>query len=104
MTAQARQLKQQLRSALVAVHWAMARAGHLLNASIVLATVHGLSGLFRAVLAVEPKLQALVYDILPWRKVPESDARSVECGFYFQVSRVGQGGLSEEDFTSKSVA
>ena len=24
------------------------------------------------------KLQALVYDILPWRKVPESDARSVE--------------------------
>ena len=24
-----------------------------------------------------PKLQALVYDILPWRKVPESDARSV---------------------------
>ena len=23
------------------------------------------------------KLQALVYDILPWRKVPESDARSV---------------------------
>ena len=22
------------------------------------------------------KLQALVYDILPWRKVPESDARS----------------------------
>ena len=25
------------------------------------------------------KLQALVYDILPWRKVPESDARSVGC-------------------------
>ena len=24
-----------------------------------------------------PKLQALVYDIFPWRKVPESDARSV---------------------------
>ena len=23
------------------------------------------------------RLQALVYDILPWRKVPESDARSV---------------------------
>ena len=23
------------------------------------------------------KLQALVYDILPWRKVPESDVRSV---------------------------
>ena len=26
------------------------------------------------------KLQALVYDILPWRKVPESDDRSVGCG------------------------
>ena len=26
------------------------------------------------------KLQALVYDILPWRKVPESDARSVQQG------------------------
>ena len=25
-----------------------------------------------------PKLQALVYDILPWRKVPESDVRSVK--------------------------
>ena len=33
--------------------WAMAR-GHRLNASIVLAAVHGLSGLFRAVSAVEP--------------------------------------------------
>ena len=29
------------------------------------------------VLMVSAKLQALVYDILPWRKVPESDARSV---------------------------
>ena len=34
---------------------AMAR-GHRLNASIVLAAVHGLSGLFRAVSAVEPSL------------------------------------------------
>ena len=33
--------------------WAMAR-GHHLNTSIVLAAVHGLSGLFRAVSAVEP--------------------------------------------------
>ena len=33
--------------------WAMAR-GHHLNTSIVLAAVHGLSGLFRAVFAVEP--------------------------------------------------
>ena len=30
--------------------------GHRLNASIVLAAVHGLSGLFRAVSAVEPSL------------------------------------------------
>ena len=33
--------------------WTMAR-GHRLNTSIVLAAVHGLSGLFRAVSAVEP--------------------------------------------------
>ena len=33
--------------------WAMAR-GHRLNTSVVLAAVHGLSGLFRAVSAVEP--------------------------------------------------
>ena len=35
--------------------WAMSR-GHRLNTSIVLAAVHGLSGLFRAVSAVEPSL------------------------------------------------
>ena len=35
--------------------WAMAR-GHRLNTSIVLEAVHGLSGLFRAVSAVEPSL------------------------------------------------
>ena len=35
--------------------WAMAR-GHRLNTSIVLAAVHALSGLFRAVSAVEPSL------------------------------------------------
>ena len=35
--------------------WAMAR-GHRLNTSIVLAAVHDLSGLFRAVSAVEPSL------------------------------------------------
>ena len=35
--------------------WAMAR-GHCLNTSIVLAAVHRLSGLFRAVSAVEPSL------------------------------------------------
>ena len=33
--------------------WAMAR-GHRLNTSLVLAAVHGLSGLFRTVSAVEP--------------------------------------------------
>ena len=52
-SAQARKLKQQLRSALS--HWAMAR-GHRRNTSVVLAAVHGLSGLFRAVSAVEPSL------------------------------------------------
>ena len=36
-------------------HWAMA-TGHHLNTSIVLAAAHGLSGLFRAVSAVEPSL------------------------------------------------
>ena len=35
--------------------WAMAR-GHRLNTSIVLAAVHGLSGLFRTGSAVEPSL------------------------------------------------
>ena len=35
--------------------WAIAR-GHRLNTSIVLAAVHGLSGLFRTVSAVEPSL------------------------------------------------
>ncbi len=35
--------------------WAMAR-GHRLNTSIVLAAVHGLSGLFRTVSTVEPAL------------------------------------------------
>ena len=35
--------------------WAMAK-GHRLNTSIVLAAVHGLSGLFRSVPAVEPSL------------------------------------------------
>ena len=35
--------------------WAMAR-GHRLTTSIVLAAVHGLSGLFRAVSAVDPSL------------------------------------------------
>ena len=33
-----------------------------------------------------PKFQALVYDMLPWRKVPESDARSVWSRFPCWVS------------------
>ena len=47
---QARQLKQQCTS-----RWAMAR-GHCLNTSVVLAAVHGFSGLFLTVSAVEPSL------------------------------------------------
>ena len=31
------------------------------------------------------KLQALVYDILPWRKVPESDARSVSLSMTVKI-------------------
>ena len=49
-SAQAQQLKQQLRSAQVAGKW----RGD--TTSIVLAAVHGLSGLFRAVSAVKPSL------------------------------------------------
>ena len=49
-SAQARQLKQQLRSVQVAGKWRRD------TAFIVLAAVHGLSGLFRAVSAVEPSL------------------------------------------------
>ena len=53
VTVQARQLKQQI--APRTSRFAMAR-GHRLHTSIVLAAVHGLSGLFRAVSAVEPSL------------------------------------------------
>ena len=42
--------------------WAMAR-GHRLNTSIVLAAVHGLSGLFRAASTVEPSLFRHVHHI-----------------------------------------
>ena len=42
-------------TALCTGRWAMAR-GHRLNTSIILAAVHGLSGLFRTVSAVEPSL------------------------------------------------
>ena len=42
----------------------MAR-GHRLNTSIVLAAVHGLSGLFRAVSAVEPSLCRLLPTLSP---------------------------------------
>ena len=42
----------------------MAR-GHRLNTSIVLAAVHGLSGLFRAVSAVEPSLYRLLPTLSP---------------------------------------
>ena len=52
--AQTHQLKQQLRSAQVAGQWRGDIA--LINTSIVLAAVHGLSGLFRAVSEVEPSL------------------------------------------------
>ena len=43
------------RTAQCTSRWAMAR-GHRLNTSIVLAAVHGVSGLFRAVFMVEPSI------------------------------------------------
>ena len=46
--------------------WAMAR-GHRLNTSIVLAAVHGLYGLFRAVSAVEPSLRRPLPTLSPSR-------------------------------------
>ena len=51
--------------------WAMAR-GHRLSTSIVLAAVHGLSGLFRAVHAVEPSLFCPLPTPLP---VPNKPSR-----------------------------
>ena len=51
--------------------WAMAR-GHRLNTSIVLAAVHGLSGLFRAVSAVEPFTLSSPSQFVP---VPNSPSR-----------------------------
>ena len=44
--------------------WAMSR-GHRLNTSIVLVAVHGLSGLFRAVSAVEPSLSRSLPTLSP---------------------------------------
>jgi len=44
--------------------WAMAR-GHRINTSIVLAAVHGLSSLFRAVFAVEPSLSRPLSPLFP---------------------------------------
>ena len=44
--------------------WEMAR-GHRLNTSIVLVAVHGLSGLFRTVSAVEPSLSRPLPTLFP---------------------------------------
>ena len=59
--------------------WAMAR-GHRLNTSIVLVAVHGLSGLFREVSAVEPSL----FRPLPRlpNKPPRFCGRRVKCSWY----------------------
>ena len=55
---------------------AMAR-GHCLNASIVLAAVHGLSGLFRAVSVVEPLSHFLA--LFPTVPVPNKQPRFSGC-------------------------
>ena len=46
-----------------------------------------------AVLILFIKLQALVYDILHWRKVPESDARSVIVHVVGLITKMEAGGL-----------
>ena len=58
---------------------AMAR-GHRLNTSIVLAVVHGLSGLFRAVPAVEPSLSRPLPPPPPPSPVPVSNKQPRFCG------------------------
>ena len=58
---------------------ALAR-GHRLNASIVLAAVHGLSGLFRAVSAVEPSLSRPLKEGLHGPILPSSAAASILVG------------------------
>ena len=54
--------------------WAMAR-GHRLNNSIVLAAVHGLSGLFRAVSAVEPSFSFSFFPPSPPLPIPNKQPR-----------------------------
>ena len=57
----------------------------------------------RAGVKINTKLQALVYDILSWRKVPESDARSVDKHVSLWRPTAGRvyGGVPlEQDFSS----
>ena len=68
--------------------YAMAR-GHRLNASIVLAAVHGLSGLFRAVSAVEPSLSLPVPPppLVPVpNKQPRFCGRKAKCSLHYYFS------------------
>ena len=65
--------------------WAMAR-GHRLNTSIVLAAVHGLSGLFRAVSAVEPSL---------FRPLPPLSPSLISHLASVDVKQNGPAGLTE---------
>ena len=71
--------------------WAMSR-GHRLNTCIVLAAVHGLSGLFRAVSAVEPSLSRplLTLSPSPISNLASADVKQhgrVHTGFYLQTNK-----------------
>ena len=90
--------------------WAMAR-GHRLNTSIVLAAVHGLSGLFRAVSAVEPFTLSP-----PSHSVPVPNRSTRLCGrkatlnhlqlcpdsCYFTLTQLGGGGGGTQGVVGKS--
>ena len=69
--------------------WAMAR-GHRLNTSIVLAAVHGLSGLFRAVSVVEPFTLSP-----PSHSVPVPNRPTRFCGRKATLNLVFSGGLKD---------
>ena len=69
--------------------WAMAR-GHRLNTSIVLAAVHGLSGLFRAVSAVEPFILSP-----PSHSVPVPNRPTRLCGRKATLNQTSNNSVQE---------